>query len=182
MEAVPAKQFVKHVSERHSSSRRGFSEDFEVNPPRPTSAQPPGGSRAGWSTRSVTSSPVKTCPVPSCMQPDLLPAATQIAGKEGGVRICVRLTQACMCVSRTSSGAQLTWRCRRRAPNTPTTSTRTDTSTSWPVSAHATVTHAVITLLCGSQSHSACTRCCPAVGGYSCCKSGLAPAVTWWLN
>lgn len=32
MEAVPVKQFIKHVSEHHSSSQRGFSEDFEVNP------------------------------------------------------------------------------------------------------------------------------------------------------
>uniref|UniRef100_A0A674MVD1 protein-tyrosine-phosphatase n=1 Tax=Takifugu rubripes TaxID=31033 RepID=A0A674MVD1_TAKRU len=29
MEAVPVKQFIKHVSEHHSSSQRGFSEDFE---------------------------------------------------------------------------------------------------------------------------------------------------------
>lgn len=40
MEAVPVKQFVKHVSKRRSSSRRGFSEDFEVNPPRPPAVQP----------------------------------------------------------------------------------------------------------------------------------------------
>lgn len=31
MDAVPVKQFVKHVSERHTSHHRGFSEDFEVN-------------------------------------------------------------------------------------------------------------------------------------------------------
>lgn len=32
MEAVPVKQFIKNVSKHHSSSQRGFSEDFEVNP------------------------------------------------------------------------------------------------------------------------------------------------------
>lgn len=34
MDAVPVKQFVKHVSERHSIHQRKFSEDFEVNPPQ----------------------------------------------------------------------------------------------------------------------------------------------------
>uniref|UniRef100_A0A674NU09 protein-tyrosine-phosphatase n=1 Tax=Takifugu rubripes TaxID=31033 RepID=A0A674NU09_TAKRU len=39
MEAVPVKQFIKHVSEHHSSSQRGFSEDFEVNPLCPPDIQ-----------------------------------------------------------------------------------------------------------------------------------------------
>lgn len=31
MEAIPAKQFVKHVGELYSNNQRGFSEDFEVH-------------------------------------------------------------------------------------------------------------------------------------------------------
>lgn len=31
MEAVPVKQFVKHVSELYSNNQHGFSDDFEVS-------------------------------------------------------------------------------------------------------------------------------------------------------
>lgn len=31
MEAIPAKQFVKHVGELYSNNQRGFAEDFEVH-------------------------------------------------------------------------------------------------------------------------------------------------------